>query len=133
MKTTTYLSARLIAAVGAAVMSFTSVASCAAPPAPPGTASAPSPKQLVANGALAIDVRSQAEYDEGHASKTKLIPIDDFAQRLTEIDVLTGGNKTAPIVVVCKSGRRAGRAKEILEKSGYTNVTNGGSWQNLAE
>jgi rhodanese-related sulfurtransferase len=116
---------------------------CAVPPAaqPSASSAAPAeaaataltPKALVANGALAIDVRSQAEYDEGHTSQTKLIPIDDFEPRIGEFAALTGGDKAKPIVVVCRSGGRAGRAKAMLEKAGYTNVTNGGPWQSLKD
>jgi phage shock protein E len=33
---------------------------------------------------------------------------------------------TAPIIIFCRSGRRAGKAKEHLEQKGYTNVLNAG-------
>jgi len=32
----------------------------------------------------------------------------------------------APIIVFCRSGRRAGKAKEMLEGMGYTKVLNAG-------
>jgi rhodanese-related sulfurtransferase len=35
------------------------------------------------------------------------------------------------VIVVCRSGNRAGAAKEILERSGIKNVENKGAWQNI--
>ncbi|HNF30745.1 MAG TPA: rhodanese-like domain-containing protein, partial [Chitinophagaceae bacterium] len=35
------------------------------------------------------------------------------------------------IIVFCKSGVRSAQAKSILEQSGITNVTNGGTWQSV--
>jgi rhodanese-related sulfurtransferase len=35
------------------------------------------------------------------------------------------------IVVFCRSGSRSGQAKSILEQNGFTNVTNGGTWQEV--
>lgn len=81
--------------------------------------------------AVVIDVRNQDEWDEGHLPTSTLMPLPSFADRLADVDSLTGGDKSRPIVVVCRSGNRAGKAKAILEKAGYTNVQNGGAWQNL--
>jgi rhodanese-related sulfurtransferase len=36
------------------------------------------------------------------------------------------------IVVFCRSGSRSSQAKAILEKNGFTNVINGGTWQNVS-
>jgi rhodanese-related sulfurtransferase len=35
------------------------------------------------------------------------------------------------IVVFCRSGNRSGQAKSILEQNGFSNVTNGGTWQDI--
>jgi phage shock protein E len=35
------------------------------------------------------------------------------------------------IVVFCRSGNRSGQAKVMLEQNGFTNVTNGGTWQDV--
>jgi rhodanese-related sulfurtransferase len=35
------------------------------------------------------------------------------------------------IIVFCRSGNRSSQAKSILEKNGFTNVTNGGTWQSV--
>ena len=41
-------------------------------------------------------------------------------------------NKDAPIIVYCRSGRRASKAKEILENKGYKNVLNAGGYDDIA-
>lgn len=38
---------------------------------------------------------------------------------------------TVPVVVYCRSGRRAGKAKEILDGLGYKNVLNAGGWSDV--
>jgi phage shock protein E len=38
---------------------------------------------------------------------------------------------TAPVIVFCRSGRRAGKAKEMLEAKGYTKVLNAGGLTGL--
>jgi rhodanese-related sulfurtransferase len=39
--------------------------------------------------------------------------------------------KDQPILIHCKSGKRAGLAKRVLEKAGYTNVWNAGGWSDV--
>lgn len=34
-------------------------------------------------------------------------------------------------MLFCRSGNRSGQAKAILEQNGFTNVINGGTWQNV--
>lgn len=88
-------------------------------------------RELAAQGAPVLDVRTQEEWDAGHLDKAKLIPVADFQGRLAEIDALVGGDKSKPIVVVCRSGGRAEKAKAMLLSAGYSNVVNGGRWENL--
>jgi phage shock protein E len=40
-------------------------------------------------------------------------------------------DKNAPVVVYCASGKRADKAKEVLESKGYTNVLNAGGLGDL--
>ncbi len=83
-------------------------------------------KKLVSEGALLLDVRTQAEWDERHLEGATLNPVAELEGRLGEIDAATGGDKAKPFVVYCRSGGRAGRAKKQLEAAGYTQVTNMG-------
>jgi phage shock protein E len=74
---------------------------------------------------IVVDVRSQEEWDnDGHAPCTKLIPLPELESRVNE---LKGYDK---VTFVCRSGGRAGRAKQFLEGQGFTNVENAGPWQN---
>lgn len=55
-----------------------------------------------------IDVRSAAEFDSGHLPGAVNIPMEFFASRLPDIDL------SAPTVLVCQSGTRAGLVCENL-------------------
>ena len=80
---------------------------------------------LVNEGAFLVDVRSSDEFAEGNVKKSTNIPLDQISSNL---DKFKGKEK---IVVFCRSGNRSGQAKAILEQNGFTNVTNGGSWQDV--
>jgi rhodanese-related sulfurtransferase len=64
--------------------------------------------------AVLIDVSEPAEYAAGHAAGARNVPMGslDGAKALPT-------NKALPIVVVCPSGARAGRAAAQLRKQGY--------------
>ena len=42
-------------------------------------------------------------------------------------------DKSAPILVHCAAGKRAAKAKEVLESMGYTNVLNAGAFGDLQD
>jgi rhodanese-related sulfurtransferase len=90
-----------------------------------------SAKELIAAGAVVLDVRKPDEFAAGHLPTATNIPVQDFESRIAEVEALVGGDKAAPIVVHCMLGKRAAAAKELLEKAGYTNVTNGISYNDL--
>jgi rhodanese-related sulfurtransferase len=76
---------------------------------------------------IIVDVRTVEEWNnDGHASCTVNYPLDELS---TKIKTLKAFEK---VIVVCRSGNRAGAAKEILERSGIKNVENKGAWQNIA-
>ena len=89
------------------------------------------PKELIANGALVIDVRSQSEWDQGHLPMARLLPVDELPGRLMDVEQWAGGDKAQAIVVYCRSGRRSGRAREILQAAGFGDVTNGGGYDDV--
>ena len=64
--------------------------------------------------AVLIDVCEPAEYAAGHATGSKSVPLGslDGSADLPK-------NKALPIVLVCASGARAGRAAAQLRKAGY--------------
>lgn len=66
------------------------------------------------NNLQLIDVRTPAEYAEGHLTNAKLIPLQELEARLAEID------KGQPVLLYCRSGNRSGIALKILNDKGYT-------------
>lgn len=89
-------------------------------------------RRLIADGAVVLDVRTPAEHAGGALPGAQLIPVQDLPQRLPDIEALVGGDKSKPIVIYCASGRRAGKAKEMLTANGYTHVVNAGGYGDLA-
>jgi len=77
--------------------------------------------ELMQNGALIVDVRSPQEFKSGHAKKSKNIPLNVLKSQ-------TASLKGKEIILVCKSGGRAGMAKSILKKEGII-AHNLGPWQ----
>ena len=65
-----------------------------------------------------VDVRTQAEYDEGYIEGALLLPLDQL-ETLSE-EQLT--DKEATILVYCRSGNRSAQASQILVDLGYQNV-----------
>ena len=88
-------------------------------------------KKLIASGATVIDVREPDEWDEGHLPQAKLYPVGSIGAKVDEI-AATAGGKDRPVVVYCRSGGRASKAKQVLEAAGFTNVVNGGGYRKLA-
>ena len=54
----------------------------------------------------------------GHVPGAINVPHDQIESRLAELET----HKGEPVVVYCKSGRRAGMAAEVLAKAGFTNL-----------
>ena len=82
-------------------------------------------KDIISKGAFLVDVRTPAEFAEGHVNGSVNIPLDQVQNQLAKFK-----NKEN-IVVFCRSGNRSSQAKSILEQNGFTNVTNGGTWQEV--
>ena len=72
---------------------------------------------------LLLDVRSQGEYDAGHAHGALLIPHNSITEQAPKLLK----DKNQEIKVYCRSGNRAGKATSALKALGYTNVENIGT------
>lgn len=83
-------------------------------------------KQLVADGAVIIDVRTPSEFKGGHAKGAVNIPLDTLDKNLKKIQAYK-----KPLVMCCASGMRSGRATSFLKSKGLTEVYNAGSWVTL--
>ena len=80
---------------------------------------------LKAAGAQIVDVRTEAEFAQGHVPGSRNIPLDQFQARIGEID------PQVPVLLCCASGARSGAAKAALEQAGYSKAYNAGPWQRL--
>lgn len=87
------------------------------------------PAALLKEGAVLIDVRTDEEYEAGHIKGALHIP----HQRIGEVSGQEGVDKDTPILLYCKSGRRAQMATDELQKQGYTKVHNIGGYEALKE
>ena len=108
----------------------------APPPAPAGHVAGPvqkdpaAAKQLIAQGATVLDVRTPDEYASGHLSQATNMPVQSLDP--AAVEKLVGGDKTKPIVTYCSKGGRAQKAKDKLEAAGFTHVVNGGGYDDLS-
>jgi len=85
-------------------------------------------KKYTADGAMIIDVRTIHEFNSGNYKGSINIPLAELESKLP-----LKANKDMPVIVYCRTGNRSGKAKEILEKNGYTNVINGGGLVNMPQ
>ena len=81
--------------------------------------------EALKSGAYLVDVRTPAEFSIGSVKGAVNIPLEKVSIQLSKFK-----NKEK-IVVFCRSGNRSSQAKTILEQSGFHNVINGGTWQNV--
>ncbi len=65
-----------------------------------------------------IDVRSTAEYADGHIAKTRNVPIQTLSHRIPELKL----DPKRPIIAICLSGHRSVPAYRLLKRAGFTQV-----------
>lgn len=85
--------------------------------------------EKLSRGAVLIDVRSEEEYQLGHISGARNIPVEELLERAHEL----GGNRLQSIVVYSDDDKRANMALNTLYELGYENVLNAGSYQRLSQ
>lgn len=79
------------------------------------------------DGAVVIDVRTVAEYENGHVEGSNNIVLQTIPSKVGELKSL---NKK--IIAVCRTGARSGQATSFLKQQGI-DIINGGSWENVAK
>lgn len=79
-------------------------------------------QEYLEKGAVVIDVRTVAEYEEGHVAGSKNIVLDTIPNRVEEITALGKS-----FIAVCRSGARSGSAANFLSDQGL-DIINGGPW-----
>ena len=68
--------------------------------------------------AVVVDVCEPAEFAAGHIVGSRNIPLGELDQKLAS----TAKNKNLPLILVCQSGARSGRALAAAQALGYTQV-----------
>ncbi|MFY9323874.1 MAG: rhodanese-like domain-containing protein [Syntrophomonadaceae bacterium] len=73
---------------------------------------------MIDGDVIILDVRTPAEFAEGHIPDALLLPNTEIKQRAEELLP----DKEQTILVYCRSGRRSAQAAQELAELGYTNV-----------
>lgn len=75
-------------------------------------------------GSVLLDVRTEEEYGIEHAAGAVLLPQEDL-ETMDEGDILEVlPDLDAPVLLYCRTGRRAALAAVKLEELGYTRLYN---------
>lgn len=82
--------------------------------------------ELLAQGAIVLDVRTKEEFKTGHPAGAQNVPLQELSRHLLKIT-----NQKKPVITCCVSGRRSGIAAQQLKAAGVQAV-NGGPWQSSA-
>ena len=80
-------------------------------------------QQIISTGGQLIDVRSTVEFKQGALQGAKNIPIDTIHHVLNTID------KTKPVILYCRTGKRSGMVKSLFNQLGFDQVHNIGCYQ----
>jgi rhodanese-related sulfurtransferase len=76
--------------------------------------------RLMNQGAVLVDVRTQAEYDAGHILDSRHVPQEQVAQAAETLKRY----KDKVVIACCESGMRSGAAARVLKAQGFANVVN---------
>ena len=71
---------------------------------------------------ILIDVRTHAEWDDGHIETAIHIPLDKISSTIEDFIE----DKDQVIYLYCRSGKRSGQAEIALKSIGYVNAKNVG-------
>lgn len=75
-------------------------------------------KEMMVEGNIILDVRTEGEYADGHIEGSTLLPLDQI--QAGNLELLP--DKDQVILVYCRSGNRSGQAANILINAGYTGI-----------
>lgn len=75
-------------------------------------------ERVASNDWLLIDVRSPEEYADGHIPGAINMPHENIDGYLSELEQ----HKNKPIIIYCRSGRRAKLAMKVLQEHDFTDV-----------
>ncbi len=64
-----------------------------------------------------LDVRTPGEFENAHITGAYNVPLDLLGEHAQDVRMAAG-----PVVLICQSGQRASKAKQLLRQSGLANV-----------
>ncbi|MDR2881333.1 MAG: rhodanese-like domain-containing protein [Azoarcus sp.] len=70
--------------------------------------------------AIAVDVRSQGDYEKGHLPNARHLPSTDLERRSKELEKF----RARPIILYCNSGTTASKGIATLKKAGFEKLYN---------
>ena len=81
---------------------------------------------MIKDGATIVDVRTPAEYKNGHIKGSINMPLQIIDKNMSRL------NKNKPVITCYASVMRSGSAKSLLKLKGF-DAYNGGSWTSLKQ
>ncbi len=80
-----------------------------------GLAAAAAVQLINREKAVVVDVSDPAEFAQGHVVGAKNVPLAELEAKLAGVVK----NKNLPLILVCQTGARSGRALAVAQKLGY--------------
>jgi len=77
--------------------------------------------EILKNDGVLVDVRTPAEYAQGHIPNAINIDWKNPNYFNSNINKLA---KNKPVLIYCRSGRRSGLARDAMKKMGFTTIYN---------
>lgn len=81
--------------------------------------------EALAKNAVIVDVRTTAEFKQGHVKGSINIPLDRISSEANNLQ-----KKGVPVITCCQSGMRSASAANML-KAKSIDAINGGGWSSL--
>ncbi len=85
-------------------------------------ASEVAPKLDADPNTVVIDVRTEAEFQKGHAKGAINLPLSDISTKMDQLGEQLAPYKSQPVYVMCRTENRAATASRMLKKQGFTNL-----------
>lgn len=85
---------------------------------------------LQAGAARLLDVREPDEYAAAHVDGAQLLPLGELSARLAADPTDVGAalseadRQAAPLIVICRSGRRSAEAVRLFQQAGLSDARN---------
>ena len=92
-----------------------------------GDTIAPEILAAIEDEALIVDVRTPAEFADGHYPGAINIPHETILDGLNQLGVTAD----TEVILYCRSGNRSGQAEQVLQEKGFTEARNAGGLEAL--